>query len=96
MRVTIEHLAHYPAEVLAFPHERIWRGKAVQAVFSRALSAARKVREEVVTEVDKGRDLADLKQMLFDRFYRQNLRIYTPEKIRLCVDLLVRRSMEAR
>ena len=75
MRVTIEHLAHYPAEVLAFPHERIWRGKAVQAIFARALGAARRVPEEVVAEAAKGRDHADLEQVLFDRFYCKNLRI---------------------
>jgi glyoxylase-like metal-dependent hydrolase (beta-lactamase superfamily II) len=93
---TIERLAKYPADVLAFPHERIWQGKDVKAVFSRALSASRDVREAVVSEAGKGRNLSDLKQMLFDRFYRGNLRIYTPENIRLCVDLLVRRSIEDR
>jgi glyoxylase-like metal-dependent hydrolase (beta-lactamase superfamily II) len=35
-----------------------------------------------------------LKQALLDRLYRGNLGIYTPDNIRLCVDLLVRRSME--
>ena len=91
---TIERLARYPADVLAFPHERIWRGKDIKAVFSRALSAARDVRDEVVSEAGKGRDLSEIKQMLFDRFYQGNLRIYTPENIKLCVDLLVRRSLE--
>jgi len=90
---TIEKLAKYPADVLAFPHERIWQGKDVKAVFSRALSAAQNVREEVVAEVGRGRKLSDLKQMLFDRFYRKNLQIYTPENIWFCVDLLVRRSI---
>ncbi|WP_167527744.1 MBL fold metallo-hydrolase [Desulfosarcina alkanivorans] len=93
---TIEKLAKYPAEVLAFPHKRIWQGKDVKAVFSRALSAAQNIREEIVSGVAKGRKLSDLKQMLFDRFYREHLRTYTPENIRLCVDLLVRRSIEDR
>ena len=93
---TIERLAKYPADILAFPHERIWQGNDVKTVFSQALSAARDVSEEVVSEAGKGRDLSDLKQMLFDRFYHGNLRIYTPENIRLCVDLLVRRSIEDR
>jgi len=91
---TIERLAKYPAYILAFPHERIWQGKEVEAVFSRALSAARDVREEIVSEAGKGKDLTKFKQTLFDRFYRGNLRIYTTENIRLCVDLLVRRSIE--
>ena len=91
---TIERLANYPADILAFPHERIWQGKDVKAVFLQALSTARDVREEIVSEAGKGRDHSDLKQMLFDRFYRGNLRIYTPENIWLCVDLLVRRSIE--
>ena len=91
---TIERLAKYPADILAFPHERIWHGKEVEAVFSRALSAARDIREEIVSEADKGKALTQIKQTLFDRFYRGNLRIYTNENIRLCVDLLVRRSIE--
>jgi len=66
----------------------------VGSVFSRALSAARHVREEVVAEAAKGKDLSNYKQTLFDRFYRGNLRIYTTENIRLCIDLLVRRSIE--
>jgi glyoxylase-like metal-dependent hydrolase (beta-lactamase superfamily II) len=91
---TIERLATYPADILAFPHERIWQGKDVETVFSRALSAARDVRNDVVSEAGKGRDLSNVKQMLFDRFYRGDLRIYTTENIRICVDLLVRRSIE--
>jgi glyoxylase-like metal-dependent hydrolase (beta-lactamase superfamily II) len=91
---TIQRLAAYPAEVLAFPHERIWRGAKVKSVFERALSAAREIRHQIGSELERGRDEADLKQALFDRYYRGNLRIYTPENIRLCVDLLVRRSME--
>ncbi len=93
---TIERLANYPANVLAFPHERIWQGKDVKATFSRALSAARELREEILSVVNSGRDLTDLKQMLFDRFYRGDLRIYTPQNIKLCVDLVVRRSIETR
>lgn len=91
---TIERLAEYPANILAFPHERIWQGNDVKAVFARALSSARNIREEVVSEVGKGRDLSNLKQMLFDKFYRGNLQIYSIENIQLCVDLLVRRSLE--
>jgi 2-aminobenzoylacetyl-CoA thioesterase len=92
---TIERLAKYPVNIIAFPHERIWQGKDVKAVFSRAMSAAREIREEVVSEAGKRRDLSDLKQMLFDRFYHGNLRLYTSENIRICVDLLVRRSIES-
>lgn len=91
---TIERLAAYPAEVLAFPHERIWRGARVPEVFERALQSARALREEIATELEKGRVEEELKQALFARFYRGDLRIYTPENIRLCVDLLVRRSLE--
>lgn len=93
---TIEHLAAYPANVLAFPHGAIRRGQDVKTVFQRALSAARDVREEIVAETGRGRDAAELKQMLFNRFYQEKLRIYAPENIRLCVDLLVRRSLENR
>lgn len=93
---TIERLRKYPADILAFPHERIWQGAEVGTVFSRALSAAREVREEIVTGAERGGDLVELGQVLFDRFYRGNLRVYSPENICLCVDLLVRRSLESR
>lgn len=92
---TIERLEKYPTNILAFPHERIWQGKEVKTIFSRALSAAREIRDEVLSAVGKGRDLSGLKQMLFDRFYHSNLRIYTPGNILICVDLLVRRSIES-
>ncbi len=91
---TIERLAAYPAEVLAFPHERIWQGDRARKVFARALSAARDFRREIVSALERGGSEEDLEEKLFDRFYRGNLRIYTPENIRLCLDLLVRRSME--
>lgn len=93
---TIERLATYPAHILAFPHERIWRGKDVELLFSRALSTAREVRDEVISEADKGRDLLELEQILFDRFFRGDLQIYSQENIRLCAKLLVRRSIESR
>ncbi|MDL2270079.1 MBL fold metallo-hydrolase [Desulfosarcina sp. OttesenSCG-928-A07] len=93
---TIRKLKQYPAGILAIPHERIWRGKDVADVFSRALSTAQELRDTVIAEADKGRDLLELEQMLFDTCYQENLRIYTPENIRLCVKLLVRRSLESR
>jgi glyoxylase-like metal-dependent hydrolase (beta-lactamase superfamily II) len=91
---TIQRLAAYPAQVLAFPHERIWRGARATEVFERALQSARKLRQEIVSELESGRAEAELKPALFKRFYRGDLRIYTPDNIRLCVDLLVRRSLE--
>ncbi|MDL2321605.1 MBL fold metallo-hydrolase [Desulfosarcina sp. OttesenSCG-928-B08] len=93
---TIDRLGTYPAEILAFPHERIWGGKDVAAVFSRALTTAQKIRDEVIAAADKGQDLPELEKVLFNRVYQGNLRIYSPENIRLCVNLLVRRSMESR
>jgi glyoxylase-like metal-dependent hydrolase (beta-lactamase superfamily II) len=91
---TIQRLAAYPAQVLAFPHERIWRGARATEVFERTLQSARKLRQEIVSELESGRAEAELKPALFKRFYRGDLRIYTPDNIRLCVDLLVRRSLE--
>lgn len=93
---TIERLAKYPARILAFPHERIWQGKEIPAIFSRALSAAKEVRDEVIWEADRGRDLLDLEEMLFEKSFKGDLRIYSEENIRLCAKLLVRRSIESR
>ena len=45
-------------------------------------------------DLEKGRPEERIKQSLFDRFFKGALGIYTPENIRTCVDLLVRRSME--
>jgi glyoxylase-like metal-dependent hydrolase (beta-lactamase superfamily II) len=91
---TIHRLSQYPARLLALPHERLWEGEEVAPFFARALAAAQEVRDQILQWSAEGVAEVEIKNRLFQRYYRGELRIYTPENIRLCVDLLVRRSLE--
>jgi len=37
----------------------------------------------------------EIKLVLFSFYYRENLRIYTPENINACIELLIRRVKES-
>ncbi len=93
---TIKRLMALPTRILAIPHERVWMGeKQVQAFFQRALSAAQQGFAEIAAMLAKGMDQTKMEKRLFDRYYQGDLRIYTPENIGFCIQLLIRRTCEA-
>ncbi|HWP97729.1 MAG TPA: MBL fold metallo-hydrolase [Syntrophomonadaceae bacterium] len=91
---TIERLRGYPSRVLAIPHERIWTGNEIDAFYQRALLAAREAFTRIRDMYDAGIPGEEMRERLFQNYYRGDLRIYTPGNIRTCVDLLVRRVQE--
>jgi glyoxylase-like metal-dependent hydrolase (beta-lactamase superfamily II) len=91
---TIETLKAYPARVLAIAHERIWKNDNVDGFYCRALQAAEEVLANIRKMIDDGKEEEIIGQILFQRYYRGNLRIYTPENIAACVKLLIRRVKE--
>lgn len=88
---SIRRLMSYPARVLATPHERIWTDEDVPRFYQRALDSAQEAYDYIKGRLDKGLDDDTIKLELFERYYRERLRIYVPENIALCVDLLLRR-----
>lgn len=91
---TIEQLRGYPSRVLAIPHERIWTGSEIDAFYQRALSTAHEAFTCIRDMCDAGISAEDMRERLFNNYYQGDLRIYTPDNIRTCVDLLVKRVQE--
>lgn len=91
---TLRSLRGYPARVVAVPHERSWFDDDVKAFFDRAINQAQAAYDDIAVMLDKGWAEKDMNDFLFQRYYRDDLRIYTPENIRGCVELLIRRVKE--
>lgn len=88
---SIERLMAYPAKILAVPHEKIWTGDDIPRFYQRALDAAQNAFDMIKDMLDLGMDDNIIKQELFNFYYRDRLRIYIPENISICVELLLRR-----
>ncbi|NLU50533.1 MAG: MBL fold metallo-hydrolase [Syntrophomonadaceae bacterium] len=91
---TIKRLMGYPTAVLGIPHERIWTGEGVRSFYRRALHAAEEAFVHIRGLTEAGVAGEEIREILFTHYYRGNLRIYTQENIRTCIDLLVRRVQE--
>lgn len=91
---TLYRLRGYPTRVLATPHERIWFDQDVEAFYDRAIRQAQNAFKDIRMMLDRGVSEAEMSGRLFARYYRDDLRIYTPENIRGCVELLIRRVKE--
>lgn len=91
---TIKRLMGYPARVLAIAHERIWTGSEIETFYRRGLDAAKSAFVEIRRLVEAGTNGAEMQELLFSRYYHGNLRLYSPENIRTCINLLVRRVQE--
>ncbi len=91
---TLKRLRGFPTRVLAIPHERIWFQGEVQAFYDRAINTAQDAHANIEKMLDKGMAEEEIKRNLFLYYYIGNLRIYTPENITTCVELLLRRVKE--
>lgn len=91
---TLKRLSGFPTRVLAIPHEKIWAQGEVQAFYDRAIKTAQDAHANIEKMLDKGMDDEEIKRNLFSYYYTGNLRIYTPENIITCVELLLRRVKE--
>lgn len=91
---SIRRLMGFPAKVLALPHERIWSGSAIDDFWQRALFQTEQAFAVIRELIEAGTAWEEMEEMLLERYYRGNLLIYTPENIKTCVNLLVRRVQE--
>ncbi len=92
---SVRRLMSYPTKVLAIPHERIWVNEEIPDFYQRALDTAQDAYDTIVEMLDSGLDDETIKQNLFERYYRERLKVYVPENITLCVDLLLRRVRQS-
>ncbi|KUG03655.1 zn-dependent hydrolase including glyoxylase-like protein [hydrocarbon metagenome] len=91
---SIERMSTYPTRVLALPHGQIWTGVSVHLFYRRALEAAHKAFKCIRHMLEDGLEISEIEERLYKRYYRDDLMIYTPENIRLCVKLQVQRVKE--
>lgn len=92
---TIMRLSSFPSRILCFPHGMIWINGNIQHFYQSALNSARWALENITRMLDDGWDDEKIRQSLFPRYYRGNLKIYTTKNINTCIKLLIRRVKEA-
>lgn len=92
---SIRRLMSYPTKVVAIPHERIWVNEEVPQFYKRALNIAQNAFDIIKEMLDQGMDDESIQRNLYDLYYREQLKIYVPENISLCVELLVRRVKQS-
>ncbi|MEW6351178.1 MAG: MBL fold metallo-hydrolase [Thermodesulfobacteriota bacterium] len=89
---TLSRLAQFDAAILGIPHQGPLTGDDVQAAFSEAYDTARALRDEIVADTREPEELA---RDLFERYYRDELTMYTPSNILNCMRLVIRRARES-
>ncbi|MGI5921206.1 MAG: MBL fold metallo-hydrolase [Syntrophomonadaceae bacterium] len=91
---TIKRLKGFPTRVLCLPHEQVWVKRDIDDFYVRAMESACWVFDSINSMLDAGWEEEKIVETLFNYYYRGNLRIYTPENITICVQLLIRRVKE--
>lgn len=93
---SIKKLSNIETSVLAFGHELLLGDKMkVQDYMHRALENTEKVHNFIVGAYKNDRSYENISRELFERFYLDGLSIQSEANIKLCTDLIVRRSLEA-
>lgn len=91
---TLKRLQGYPARIIGIPHETIWRGDDIELFYQRAVNAAEGAFALIRDYSEKGLSREEMHKLLFERYYRGDLRIYTTSNIGICIDLLIKRVQE--
>jgi len=89
---TLDQLAALKPDILGPGHHGPFTGKDVERAFAGAQEAAVKFVERIRTNEKDGEQLA---RDLFDEYYREGFSLYTETNILGCMQLLVRRALEA-
>ncbi len=93
---SIKKLSGIETSVLAFPHELLLMDKGkIREFMHRSLEVTEKVHDFIIQAYQNSRTYEDISRELFDRFYLDGLANQSEANIKLCTDLLVRRSLEA-
>ncbi|MDD3365625.1 MAG: Zn-dependent hydrolase, partial [Syntrophomonas sp.] len=84
----------FPTQILGIAHERVCVKSEIESFYMRALDSARAAFANIEIMLNNGMHEDEIKQALFSFYYQGNLRIYTPENINACIELLIRRVKE--
>jgi glyoxylase-like metal-dependent hydrolase (beta-lactamase superfamily II) len=93
---SIEKVSGIESSILAFPQSPIMPGKIeIRKFIDRSLKITEQVHGFIIKNYRSGRDFEDISQELFPRFYLDGMAIQSKSIIKVCTDLIVRRSLEA-
>ncbi|MFZ5648594.1 MAG: MBL fold metallo-hydrolase [Bacillota bacterium] len=93
---SIKRMMEIPVSVLAAAHEEIISGRRqVRDYLQMSIEWAEKTRELVIKERKRGTGTDELSGKILDMFYRGRLKIYTRDNVKICSELIVKRSIEA-
>lgn len=88
---TLDRLQELDPVILGVAHQGPVTGHEVGQAFEEARELAATLRGKILEDT---RQLEQIAQDLFDRYYRDELLVYTPENILNCASLVVRRARE--
>ena len=88
---SLDRLAALKPQIGCMAHQGPLVHEEVGALFEQARHAATQLKDEIVEDT---RDDDIIVQDLFNRYYRDELTMYTPANILACIRLLVRRAKE--
>lgn len=88
---SLERLEKLHPLFLGLPHQGLLQGRDIGDAFALALKAAFDVYTEVAVKEGNEEELA---LEIYRKFYRDELKLYSPENIKHCCRLLVRRAKE--
>ncbi|MDD2234562.1 MAG: MBL fold metallo-hydrolase [Desulfitobacteriaceae bacterium] len=93
---SIEKVSGFESSILAFPQSPIMPGEIkIREFINRSLKITEQVHDFIINNYRRGRDSEDISQELFPRFYLDGMAIQSKSIIKVCTELIVRRSLEA-
>ncbi|RLB08087.1 MAG: hypothetical protein DRG50_00875 [Deltaproteobacteria bacterium] len=91
---TIQKLRDFRPKYIGIAHQGHLRQGEGDDFFALSREQAERLHQEIVYDLNRGELSSQVEEKLFRRFYNRELRIYTPDNIKGCCSLLVRRSAE--
>ncbi|MFZ3173024.1 MAG: MBL fold metallo-hydrolase [Carboxydocellales bacterium] len=92
---SLKRLAEFKSEVLAAPHEVLLTGREeISSFLRRSYADTVGLYQSILQDYRAGKSREDISGALFQKFYIGGMTNYSEGNIRLCTDLLVRRTLE--
>jgi len=88
---TIRKLKALEPEILALAHQGPLTGEKVKDAFRKAERSAMEIRQLALSGVAEG----EIIETIFNKYYRDELKMYTRENIITCCKLIIKRSRES-
>ena len=89
---TLDRLAFLQPKIIGPAHQGPLFDRQAGQALAQARQDARSLHKRIVNAQARGKDIRD---KLFEEYYKDEFRLYSPANIESCVQLLVRRALEA-